>query len=188
MVGKILKKLVCFYFVITFLMTFISVGMVAADSLTYAGSGEFRVFPVLNMMQYKKREFETFEEKVNTLNPIIHQWEGINGLGDCLWAFVNISTLIAFVNLMLLCLLNVYGAVVPRKIKGLVLIAGGMAFVLITGLRIFATGTYADDYLDLFYPAAYKALKILSIPIFAFVQMLIIGKLCSKKERNTKDT
>ena len=188
MVGKILKKLACFYFVITFLMMFISVGMVAADSLTYANSGEFRAFPVLSMMQYKKGAFETFEEKVNTLNPIIHQWEGANGLADGLWALVNISTLIAFANLMLLCLLNVYGAVMPRTIKGLVLITGGLAFVPMAGLRILAMGTYADDYLDLFYPAAYKVLRMLFIPIFVFVQMFIIGKLCSKKERNTENT
>ena len=179
MVRKILKKIICAQFLVSCLLMVACLLIVIADCVNMAMVGEFRILPVLNVVQFKSSGILEEDEEiiVKEVAFIDRLYENGQGEDNLFWRFINISTAIALCNLFFYYFLHLLDVRLPRWSLKMVLFAGGIALLLMVAVRIYIRDCYGSGQIYACYPIADITLKDLFLPIFLLSILTGIKKL-----------
>lgn len=184
MVKRYARKVLSIYFVISFILIAVCLGLVAVDCVNNVSAGEYKIFPAFNFFQYKVGG--TSDEQADTLLQVVAYDQHLYELGhyydDPLWLFINISTAISLCNLPLYYVLHyLLDMEFPRYAWAFMLVGVAIALFFIFAARVLPKGTYAMTQIELRYPVAYLTGRELAIPAIALPAFTAIKKLIRKE-------
>lgn len=182
MAKKVIKRILCLYFVVSFIMMVSCLCIVIWDCVEKVCYGEFRLLPVLNVVEFKSNG--TLDEQDSRMlekaSEYLTQLE-MNGYGrdDALWSFINVSTAIALCNLPFYYLLRLFKVQLPHWLFKIFIITSGIALLLMLAVRIFVRtcNCYGATEVKLSYPAAYPTWRELFVPVVVLPIMTFFVKL-----------
>lgn len=182
MARKIMTKMLCLYFVLSCILIAVCFFIVASDFAIKAYFGEFRILPVLNIVQFGPKG--TAEEQLENLETEMAFFARLDASGhgadDPLWRFINLSTTIVLCNILFYYFMHLLDVHFPHCIFRLLLIASGIALVLISVIRIYVHNICGNAEMIYRYPIAYISWRELFLPALVFALLTGIKKLLRK--------
>lgn len=179
MIRKLIAKMLSLYFVISCILIATCFFIVVTDFAIKVYCGEFRILPVLNIVQLgpkgtAEEQFENLETEMAFFSQLDANGHGVE---DPLWRFINISTTIVLCNVFFYYLMHLIGIRFPHYIFQLLLIASGMALVLIVSIRAYVYNICGNIEIKFRYPIAYISWRDLFLPALVFAILTGIKKL-----------
>lgn len=151
------QRILSIYFIITFLMMILCCGIIAADCINRARTGEFELLPALNLAQFRSGGTrEEINERLPQAVAYVQQLDESNDGGHrSLWTLINISAALSLCNIPFCFLLRLFDMKFPRPARIALLAGCAAALLLIFAARIYSQGYYGSSELKFRFPMAF---------------------------------
>jgi len=173
-IRKYIRLVMSMIFTIICAMMILCLLLVVKDYKTKVCTGEFQIFPLLNISQFRikddgawdKEDDKILVDAVAYLEQIY--WSG-HTKGNPLWQFLNLSTIFALVNLLLYHILYYFKLRFSRFISATVWIEGIIALILIVAIRIYCYNCIGRVRIEDQFSVAYLPIGRFWIPTIIFI-------------------